>query len=85
MTGLRVEKFTGSRVTSILEAENATWKADPDRWQLSQWSVRTFDGLKETYRWYLKNHTPPKHDFRFEDQMLAKALAAAPQPVLVKK
>ncbi len=49
MTGLRVEKFAGSKVLSILEAENATWKPDPDRWQLAQWSVRTFDGLKETY------------------------------------
>jgi lipopolysaccharide export system permease protein len=49
MTGLRVEKFVGSRVTSILQAENATWKPNPDRWQLSQWSVRTFDGLRETY------------------------------------
>jgi lipopolysaccharide export system permease protein len=49
MSGLRVEKFAGNKVLSILEAENATWKASPDRWQLSQWSVRTFDGLKETY------------------------------------
>jgi lipopolysaccharide export system permease protein len=49
MTGLRVEKFEGNKVLSILQAENAAWKADPDRWQLSQWSVRTFDGLKETF------------------------------------
>ena len=49
MTGLRVEKFTGSKVLSILEAENALFKSNPDRWQLSQWSVRAFDGLKETY------------------------------------
>jgi lipopolysaccharide export system permease protein len=49
MTGLRVEKFVGNRVYSILEAENASWKPDPDRWMLSQWSVRTFNGLKETY------------------------------------
>jgi lipopolysaccharide export system permease protein len=49
MTGLRVEKFSGNRILSILEAENATWKQDSGCWQLSQWSVRTFDGLKETY------------------------------------
>ena len=49
MVGLRVEKFTGSKIESILEAENATWKPDPDRWTLTQWSVRTFDGLRETY------------------------------------
>jgi lipopolysaccharide export system permease protein len=49
MTGLRVEKFERSKVLSILEAENATWKPDAATWQLSQWSVRTFDGLRETY------------------------------------
>ncbi len=55
MIGLRVEKFEKSKVLSILEAENATFKTDPDRWQLSQWSIRTFDGLRETY---IRSSTP---------------------------
>lgn len=49
MTGLRVEKFQGTQVKSILSAENARWKSEPDRWELTQWSVRTIDGLKETF------------------------------------
>lgn len=48
MVGVRVEHFNGSTINSILEAENASFKAEPDRWQLSQWSIRTIDGLKET-------------------------------------
>lgn len=36
-------------------------------------------GLRETYRWYLRNNEFPKPDFSFEDQLLANApqLAAA--------
>ena len=30
-------------------------------------------GLKETYRWYLRNNEFPKPDFLFEDQLLANA------------
>jgi lipopolysaccharide export system permease protein len=50
--GLRVEKFAGSRVISILEADNAKWKAEPDRWEINNYSVRTFDGLRERYARY---------------------------------
>lgn len=49
MVGLRLEKFERSRIISILEAENATWNPESDRWKLSQWSVRTFDGMNETF------------------------------------
>lgn len=49
ISGLRLEKFQGSKIISILEAENASWKADPNRWILSQWSVRTFNGIKENF------------------------------------
>jgi nucleoside-diphosphate-sugar epimerase len=30
-------------------------------------------GLKETYRWYLRNNEFPKPDFAFEDSLLANA------------
>lgn len=48
-SGLRLEKFEGNRVISILEADNAAWKAEPNRWQINNYSVRTFDGLRERY------------------------------------
>jgi len=51
-SGLRLEKFEGSRIISILEADNAAWKAEPNRWQLNNYSVRTFDGLLERYTKY---------------------------------
>lgn len=47
--GLRLEKFEGSRIISILEAENAAWKNEPNIWQLNNYSVRTFDGLRERF------------------------------------
>ncbi len=45
--GLRLEKFVGNRVLSILEAENANFKAEPNQWQLTSYTIRTFDGIKE--------------------------------------
>ncbi len=48
-SGLRLEQFKGNRVISILEAEQAKWKGEPNRWELPKWSVRTFDGLRENY------------------------------------
>lgn len=55
--GLRIEKFTGNKITSILEAENAAWKSDSisSRWQLTNYSIRTFDGLHEHY---MRSNTP---------------------------
>ena len=32
-------------------------------------------GLKETWRWYLRNHKPPPANFTFEDRLLAMAAA----------
>lgn len=36
-------------------------------------------GLKETYRWYLRNNRFPKPDFSFEDSLLANAPQLPPQ------
>ncbi len=47
--GLRIEKFNGHDIVSIMEAENASWKPDSSRWRLTNYSVRTFDGLREHY------------------------------------
>ncbi|MCB0529749.1 MAG: LptF/LptG family permease [Lewinellaceae bacterium] len=54
-SGLRLEKFVGSRIVSILEADNASWKGEPNRWQLNSYSIRNFNGLHEDYR---KFNTP---------------------------
>ena len=44
MSGLRVERFEGSQIKSILSAENARWKSEPDRWELTKVTIRTFNG-----------------------------------------
>jgi lipopolysaccharide export system permease protein len=49
MSGVRLEKFEGNRVVSLLEAETATWKAEPNRWEMPTHQVRSFDGLRERY------------------------------------
>jgi lipopolysaccharide export system permease protein len=48
-SGLRLERFEGNKVISILEAESAIWIGEPNRWQIPKWSVRTFDGLREKF------------------------------------
>jgi len=48
-SGLRLQRFEGTRVISILEADQAKWKGEPNHWELPRWSVRTFDGLRESY------------------------------------
>ena len=50
MTGMRLEKFHRNKIESILEAENATWLPEKETWKISQWSIRTFDGLKESFK-----------------------------------
>lgn len=47
--GLRLEKFNGNRLISILEAENATFKEEPNHWQINNYTVHTFDGLRESF------------------------------------
>ena len=34
------------------------------------------DGLRETYRWYLRHHHKNSHDYSFEDRLLSVAAAA---------
>jgi lipopolysaccharide export system permease protein len=51
VNGLRLEHFTGSKIDHILDAESAIWKGDPNLWTISNFSIRTFDGLREKYTW----------------------------------
>ncbi|MCS6928655.1 MAG: LptF/LptG family permease [Saprospiraceae bacterium] len=47
--GLRVDKFHGSRLVSLLHAQQAEWKEESQRWRLSAYTIRTFDGFRETF------------------------------------
>jgi 2'-hydroxyisoflavone reductase len=38
-------------------------------------------GLKETYRWYLRNHKPRAIDFSFEDRLLSSVRTSSPAGV----
>jgi dTDP-D-glucose 4,6-dehydratase len=35
-------------------------------------------GLKETYRWYVRNHKPRATGFEFDDKLLALAKTSSP-------
>jgi nucleoside-diphosphate-sugar epimerase len=35
------------------------------------------EGLKQTYKWYLRHHEKPSTDYSFENQLLAKAAQLA--------
>jgi lipopolysaccharide export system permease protein len=45
----RLQRFNGSTVTNILEAKEATWIDSLKTWRMSNYTMRSFDGLKETY------------------------------------
>lgn len=47
---LRLERFKGNTVESILEADNAYWREDKQKWNFSVYSIRQFDGLRESFR-----------------------------------
>lgn len=50
-TGLRLEKFKNNRLVSILDAQSAAWKGDTiKRWELNNYSIHDFNGLKERYQ-----------------------------------
>lgn len=45
----RVEKIEDSQLTYLLKAETAEWLGPPDKWKIKSYSIRTFDGNKETF------------------------------------
>ncbi|MEZ4918634.1 MAG: LptF/LptG family permease [Saprospiraceae bacterium] len=53
--GLRLEKFNGNKVESILYAASAKWKGEPNRWELNSYTIRSFDGIKEEF---IRGSTP---------------------------
>ncbi len=51
--GVRLEKYAGTRLISILDAQTARWLGDSiNRWELTNYTIRDFDGMRETYARY---------------------------------
>ncbi len=48
-SGMKLQKFEGRQILSILEAENASFIDSTGKWQLRNYTIRQFDGLKETF------------------------------------
>ncbi len=44
----RIEYFDDSRMTGFIEAEEARWKGAPNKWQLSNYEIHIFDGLRDS-------------------------------------
>jgi lipopolysaccharide export system permease protein len=54
-SGLRLEKLSGTRIVSVLDAQTAKWRGDSiGRWQLGAYTIREFNGMQETYQRYTK-------------------------------
>jgi len=50
--------------------------------RLLKMKLTPFDvGLKETYRWYVRNHKPRTSGFDFDDKLLAGAKSGSPASV----
>ena len=48
MRDLRIETIVDGKVTSIFEAVTAQWRGKPNKWEIQETQLRTFDGMKET-------------------------------------
>jgi lipopolysaccharide export system permease protein len=48
MRDLRIETIKDGKITALLEAVNVQWKGKPNKWQLQDYQIRTFDGMKES-------------------------------------
>jgi lipopolysaccharide export system permease protein len=46
----RLEKFEENTVVEVLKAEKIKFKEEPNRWTISNYSIRTIDGLNETIK-----------------------------------
>jgi lipopolysaccharide export system permease protein len=44
----RMEQFEGSNLKVFIKADKVQWKGAPNNWELSDYEIRTFDGMKET-------------------------------------
>ncbi|MGB3545708.1 MAG: LptF/LptG family permease [Saprospiraceae bacterium] len=46
----RLEQFRDNQLVYLLKARHAEWVGYPDKWQLHNYEVRTFDGDRETFK-----------------------------------
>ncbi|MCB0517984.1 MAG: LptF/LptG family permease [Lewinellaceae bacterium] len=44
----RLEKFDGNKLLGFIEAEEARWKGDKQKWQLSNYEIHSFNGREES-------------------------------------
>ena len=47
---LRLEQFENHQLVSLIKASSAKWLGPPNRWRLSDYEWRTFDGREETFK-----------------------------------
>ncbi len=47
---VRIEQYDTNRIVSILKASKAEWRGQTESWRLSNYEIRTFDGMKETLK-----------------------------------
>ena len=45
----RIEKFKKSELVYLLKAESAEWLGPPDKWKIKNYTIRSFNGNKETF------------------------------------
>lgn len=45
---LRLEQFKNNEMVKLVKAKKARWMGKPNRWQLSDYEIRTFNGRKES-------------------------------------
>ena len=45
---LRLEKYKDGELIEYIKCKKATWMGPPNKWQLEDYEIRTFDGLKES-------------------------------------
>src|SRR5690606_8777030 len=47
---IQIKKFVDNDLTFMLKSRSAQWLGPPNNWRLSNYEIRTFDGLNETLR-----------------------------------
>ena len=45
----RIEKIVENKIVYLLKAQSAEWLGPPDKWRLSDYTERSFDGVKEEF------------------------------------
>lgn len=46
--GFRLERFEKNELVYLLKAKSAKWQGPPNKWQLSNYEIRTFNGMDES-------------------------------------